>query len=262
MDTISVYIIIVPVTGREMEDGRDVTGCTKKGYNDMKSKYVAVMLGLIMAVSPASVYATETDTELEVVEVDDEDLDDEDSEILYEYEDDEYEMEDDVEIGQVTEVSADSITIASGILVENDADGEEAEGEETSGTEKIPVTLELDAIEYTYFLSDDVVVLRETEPMLAITVKEAEYDEEESYEEAEDLELEELTEEEIELLDADTEEEEEEIPTEEISIDDIQVGDIVMIVMDADYNITITVIQQNEADADEAADVEETADEA
>lgn len=92
----------------------------------MKNKYVAIMLGLVLAISPAAVYASETETEsLEASTGDaetgmsEDTLEDVSQELI---------------LGEVASIEEDSITVKLGTRQEPPADGTEVQGE-TSTTE-------------------------------------------------------------------------------------------------------------------------------
>lgn len=92
----------------------------------MKNKYVAIMLGLVLAISPAAVYASETETES--LEASTGDAETDMSEDTLE------DVSQELILGEVASIEEDSITVKLGTRQEPPADGTEVQGE-TSTTE-------------------------------------------------------------------------------------------------------------------------------
>ncbi len=92
----------------------------------MKNKYVAIMLGLVLAISPAAVYASETETES--LEASTGDAETDMSEDTLE------DVSQELILGEVASIEEDSITVKLGTRQEPPADGTEVQGE-TSATE-------------------------------------------------------------------------------------------------------------------------------
>ena len=99
----------------------------------MKNKYVAIMLGLVLAISPAAVYASETETES--LEASTGDAETDMSEDTLE------DVSQELILGEVASIEEDSITVKLGTWQEPPADGTEVQGE-TSATEDGRVRLE------------------------------------------------------------------------------------------------------------------------
>lgn len=243
----------------------------------MKRKYLAIMMGMVLSLTSMNVYAVsaaETDTTTESAEASTEETAEEeltedasgaDSEL------DELANAPEV-IGQVTDVSEESIMISVGTL-----SGEETTEAAAETTASQTLTLNGQAMEV--YLDDTITFQKETNPA-EITVEEASEEELTESEAAEEATEAEAAEETTEVTEAETEEETTETTEaaaeaepaeaseelEEITISDIKVGDIVKILSDENGQVTSIIVlaegELTDAQEEETAETtEETADE-
>ncbi len=255
----------------------------------MKRKYLAIMMGMVLSLTSMNVYAVsaaETDTTTESAEASTEETAEEeltedasgaDSEL------DELANAPEV-IGQVTDVSEESMMISVGTLsgeettaaaeTTEEEDAEEvtdAPEEEAAAETTASQTLTLNGQAMEVYLDDTITFQKETNPA-EITVEEASEEElteseaaEEAIEETTEAETEEKTTETTEAA-AEAEPADASEELEKITISDIKVGDIVKILSDENGQVTSIIVlaegELTDAQEEETAETtEETADE-